>query len=266
MLIDSHCHLSSEDVYVQLDNVMNRAADAGVNYMLNAGGLFDELPLQLEICRQYPNVFTLTGVHPHNATAYAGITVDDVLKNTAYDEVVGIGECGLDYFYDFSPRDLQIKVFRRMIKAAQESALPLVVHTREADDDMAEILTESYHQKPFNGVIHCYSSGWNVAEAALKIGFYISASGIITFKKSEDLRQAFKKIPLQRLLVETDSPYLAPVPLRGQINEPANVIHTAACLAEIKGLDLTKISAITSNNFFELFAKAKKQTNKKINK
>lgn len=258
MLVDSHCHLSSEEVYSRLDDVMNRAAGAGVDYMLNAGGLFDELPLQLEICRKYPNVFTLTGVHPHNATAYAGITAEDVLKNTVYHEVVGIGECGLDYFYDFSPRDVQIKVFRQMIKAAQESGLPLVVHTREADDDTAEILTESYQQKPFKGVIHCYSSGWKVAEAALKIGFYISASGIITFNKSEDLRQAFKKIPLQRLLVETDSPYLAPVPLRGRVNEPANVIHTAAYLGKIKGLDLTEISAITSNNFFELFAKAKK--------
>ena len=258
MLVDSHCHLSSEELFGRLTEVMERAQSAEVGYVLNAGGLFDELPTQLEICRRYPNVFTLTGVHPHNASEYAEVTVEDVLKNTTEKKVVGIGECGLDYFYDFSPRDVQIKVFRKMITAAQESGRPLVVHTRDAEDDTIELLTDAYKQKKFKGVIHCYSSAWKLAEAALDIGFYISASGIITFNKSEDLRQAFQKVPTNRLLVETDSPYLAPVPLRGKVNEPAYVIHTAKCLATIKTLDLAEISAITTNNFFKLYTKAEK--------
>ena len=256
MLIDSHCHLSSEGVYERLAAVMDAAATSNVAYMLNAGGLFDELPMQLEICRQYPNVFTLTGVHPHNATVYAGVTVEQVINNTLHTEVVGIGECGLDYFYDFSPRDVQISVFKKMIKAAQISGLPLVVHTRDAEDDTIELLTSAYKQKPFKGVIHCYSSAWKLAEEILKIGFYFSASGIITFNKSKDLREAFAKIPTDRLLVETDAPYLAPVPLRGKINEPSYVVHTAECLAEIKELDLAELSEITTKNFFNLFTKA----------
>lgn len=257
MLVDSHCHLSSQEIYGQLDAVIKRAADAGVGYMLNAGGLFDELPRQLEISRKYPNIFAATGVHPHNAATYAGITAEKVLENTAHEKVIGIGECGLDYFYDFSPRDVQIMAFKQMIKASQESGLPLIVHTREAEDDTAEILKTAYRQKPFNGVIHCYSSGWIVAETALEIGFYISASGIITFKKSEDLREAFRKIPPDKLLIETDSPYLAPVPVRGKTNEPANVVHIAKCLADIKKIDLNEMSEITTDNFFNLFTKAK---------
>lgn len=237
---------------------MERAKKAGVGYMLNAGGLFDALPMQLEICRKYPNVFTLTGVHPHDANAYVDVSVEDVLSNTKNQKVIGIGECGLDYYYDFSPRDVQIKVFRKMIQASQESGLPLVVHTRDAEDDTIELLADAYKQKSFKGVIHCYSSAWKLAEAALEIGFYISASGMITFNKFEDLRQAFYKIPTERLLVETDSPYLAPVPLRGKVNEPSYVVHTAKCLAAIKSLDLAKISVITSDNFFNLFTKAQR--------
>lgn len=256
MLVDSHCHLSSEDIVAYLDAIVNRAHDANICYMLNAGGRFDELPIQLEICRKYAGIFTLTGVHPHDALAYENISCDDVLNMTRHKEVIGVGECGLDYFYDFSPRDVQIKVFKNMIYAAQESGLPLVVHTRQAEDDTAEILRSEYRKKPFKGEIHCYSSNWKVAEAALEIGFYISASGIITFKNSEQLRTDFAKVPLNRLLLETDSPYLAPVPLRGKINEPSYIVKTAEVLAQIKGVDFEDISAITSDNFFNLFNKA----------
>lgn len=260
MLIDSHCHLSSESILPELDQVISRARTAGVTYILNAGGKFDELDQQIEISNRYGSIFTLSGVHPHDAFMYQNIHHEDVLKNTKLPQVVGIGECGLDYFYDFSPRDVQIKIFKEMIKAAQESGLPLVVHTREAEDDTAEILREAYLKKPFKGEIHCYSSSWKVAQTALEIGFYISASGIITFKKSEDIRQNFAKIPLDRLLVETDSPYLAPVPWRGKVNEPAYVVKTAEMLAQIKEVDFEKISDITSKNFFDLFTKARETT------
>lgn len=258
IFVDSHCHLCSEEIVSQLPEVVERAHEAGVSYMLNAGAKFDQLPQQLEICRQYDKIFTLSGVHPHDAGDYAHITCADVLANTKYPEVVGIGECGLDYFYDFSPRDVQIKVFREMIAAAQESGLPIVIHTREAEDDTAEILRAAYKQKPFKGQLHCFSSAWRIAEAALELGFYISASGIITFKKSEQLREDFAKIPLDRLLIETDSPYLAPVPWRGKTNEPSFVIKTAEVLSQIKKVDLKQISDITTKNFFDLFTKAKR--------
>jgi len=257
MFVDSHCHLSSPEVYNNLENVIKKANDLGVKAFLNAGAKFDELQTQLDICARFDNIWTATGVHPHDATDYEHITVEDVLKNAIYDKVVAIGECGLDYFYDFAPKDVQIKVFAEMIKAAQESALPIVIHTREADTDTITLLREAYQQKPFKGVIHCYSSSFELASAALEIGFYISASGMITFKNADVLRANFKKIPLDRLLIETDTPYLAPVPFRGKVNEPSYVIQTAKVLADIKGLDLNQISAITTKNFFNLFDKAK---------
>jgi len=257
MLIDSHCHLSSEEIYADLQGVMNRAHEAGVSGILNAGGKFDELETQLLISAQYKNVWTVTGVHPHDAVNYVDVSAEDVLKNTKHDKVVAIGECGLDYFYDFAPRDVQIKVFREMIKASQESALPLIVHTREADDDTIELLGEAYLRKPFTGEIHCYSSSLRLAEEALKIGFYISASGMITFKNAETLRQNFKNVPLNRLLVETDSPYLAPIPMRGKVCEPAYVALTARMLADVKGVSFEEICELTTQNFFALFQKAK---------
>ena len=258
MLIDSHCHLSSEEIYENLPQIMDRAKEAGIDYMLNAGGKFDDLATQLRISDMYAQVFTATGVHPHDAKDYSKVVCADVLKNTHYNSVVAIGECGLDYFYDFSPKDEQIKIFKEMIKASQESGLPLIVHSREAESDTAELLTEAYKKKPFSGVLHCYSSKWELAQAVLDIGLYVSASGMITFNKSEELRENFKKVPNERLLVETDSPYLAPKPLRGKINEPSFIVHTTVCLGQIKGLDLKQISDITVKNFFNLFKKAQK--------
>jgi TatD DNase family protein len=236
---------------------MQRAAENDVGFVLNAGGLFDELPVQLEIATRYPNTATVTGVHPHNAVEYQAITTQAVIENTRLPQVVAIGECGLDYFYDFAPRDTQIAVFRKMIAAAQTSGLPLIVHTRDAESDTAEILRSAFRQSPFTGVIHCYSSDFSVAEAALEIGFYLSASGIITFNKSADIRARFQRLPLEKLLVETDSPYLAPVPFRGKTNEPSFVRQTAKILADIKNVDFETISTITTNNFFKLFTKTK---------
>lgn len=257
MIIDSHCHLSSEEIYTDIASVIERAHAAGVTGFLNAGGKFDEIEKQLQIAKNFNNVWTVTGVHPHDAAVYADVTVEDVLKNTKHDKVVAIGECGLDYFYDFAPRDVQIKVFKKMITAAQESALPLIVHTREAEDDTLDLLFSAYKQKPFKGEIHCYSSSLRLATEALKIGFYISASGMITFKNASDLRLNFKQVPPEKLLVETDSPYLAPVPMRGKTCEPSYVVHTAKVLADIKGMSFEKICALTSQNFLTLFSKAK---------
>lgn len=258
MLVDSHCHLSSEELYPDLNGVMKRAHEAGVSYILNAGGKFEELDKQLEISERFENVWTVTGVHPHDSLEAKSVTAEDVLRKTLHKKVVAIGECGLDYFYDFSPRDVQIKVFKEMIKAAQESKLPLIVHTRDAEADTMELLCEAYLKKSFSGVIHCYSSSYELAKEMLEIGFYISASGMITFKNADSLRESFKKIPYERLLVETDSPYLAPVPMRGKNNEPSYVLLTARVLAEIKGLEFQKLSDITTENFFRLFLKAKR--------
>lgn len=258
MLIDSHCHLSSDEIYQDLENVIKRAKENGVGYFLNAASKFDELDLQLQISSSFSNIWTMTGVHPHDAADYASVSLKDVLEKTKYEKVVAIGECGLDYFYDFAPKDLQIKVFQTMIAAAQESRLPIVVHTRDAEEDTIDLLKSAYKTKPFKGVIHCYSSNWELAKEALDMGFYISASGMITFKNADDLRNSFQKIPLNRLLVETDTPYLAPVPMRGKVNEPSYVTYTAQALADLKKVSYEKIAEITTNNFFDLFSKAKK--------
>ncbi len=255
MLIDSHCHLSSLD---NISDVIERANNVGVEIMLNAGGKFDELDVNLAICNQFDGIYTVTGVHPHDAKDYETITAADVLKNISHEKVVAIGECGLDYYYDFSPKDMQIKVLKQMIIAAQESSLPIIIHNRLSDDDMIDILLSEYEKKPFSGVIHCFSSSWELAKTALDIGFYISASGMITFNSANQIRENFAKIPLEKLLVETDTPYLAPVPYRGKVNEPSYVVYVAKALSQIKGVDFSKISAITTSNFYKLFTKIKK--------
>ena len=262
MLVDSHCHLSSEEILQNLDDVVARAKLHGVEYLLNAGGKFDELEISLNICDRYDNIYTVSGVHPHDAKNYEHITAKDVLANLKHPKVVAVGECGLDYYYDFSPKDVQVKVFKQMIKAAQESNLPIIIHSRDATEDMAEILTSAYKERPFSGVIHCFSSDWELAKQALNIGFYISASGIITFNSAKEIRESFVNVPLNRLLVETDTPYLAPVPYRGKVNEPSYVLKTAECLANIKGVDFNEISDITTTNFFNLFKKIKKDSGK----
>lgn len=256
MLVDSHCHLSYDDFAEDFDEMIERAKENGVTTMLNAGNNIGEIEEQLALSEKYPFIYTAVGVHPHNASEYEDIKAQDFIKWTTHKKIVAIGECGLDYYYDYSPKDVQIKVFREQIKAAQETGLPLIIHTRDADDDTISILSEMYKDKPFSGEIHCFSSSKELADFALSIGFYISASGMITFNKSGDLRDIFAEIPLERILVETDSPFLAPVPQRGKRNEPAFVLHTAEKLAQLRGISLDKLAEITSNNFFKLFRKA----------
>lgn len=250
MLVDSHCHLENDET---LDGIMERAGQAGVGIILDAGSNLDHLEDHLQITAAYAGVYTAAGAHPHQAEEFANLTAKDILAAAGHEKVIAIGEAGLDYYYDFAPKEAQIRLFRENIKAAQESGLPLIVHNRNSDEDMIRLLREAYDRKPFKGIIHCYSSSWALAEAALEMGFYISASGMITFNNAAELRANFAKVPNDRLLVETDAPYLAPVPKRGQVNEPANVVFTAAKLAEIKQIDFAQAAQMTTDNFKRLF-------------
>ncbi len=256
MLVDSHCHLDYNDFEEDFEDILSRARENGVTAMLNAGNNIGELDKQLELSEKYPFIYTAVGVHPHNAAEYENIKAEDFIKETMHKKVVGIGECGLDYFYDYAPKEMQIKIFREQIIAAQETGLPLIIHTRDADDDTIALLSEMYEKKPFTGEIHCFSSSKKLADFALSIGFYISASGILTFNKSQDIREIFADLPLDRLLVETDAPFLAPIPLRGRRNEPAFVKYTAERLAQIKEISFDELAQITSDNFYRLFRKA----------
>ena len=251
MIVDSHCHLENNE---DLDGVIDRARKAGVEFILDAGSNIDNLNEHLQICEKYEgSVFTAVGVHPHQAMDLSDVSAEDIVKAAGSRFVKAIGEAGLDYFYDFSPRDCQIKMFRNNIKAAQISKKPLIIHNRESDNDMIDILRDEYKKEKFKAVVHCYSSSWELAKEAIDMGFYISASGMITFPKADELRQNFAKIPLDRLLVETDAPYLAPVPLRGKVNEPANVVLTAKKLAEIKNMNYEELALVVVNNFKRLF-------------
>lgn len=256
MLVDSHCHLDFNDFEEDFEDMLTRAREKGVTAMLNAGNNIDELDKQLEISEKFPFIYTAVGVHPHNASEYESITAEDIIAKTEHKKVVAIGECGLDYYYDYSPKETQIKVFVEHIKAAQKTGLPLIIHNRDSDDDLISVLDEHYKIAPFTGEIHCFSSSKKLADFALSIGFYISASGMITFNKSNELRDIFAEVPLEKLLVETDAPFLAPVPMRGRRNESSFVVYTAEKLAQLKNISLEKLAEITSNNFYDLFRKA----------
>lgn len=257
MFIDSHCHLNSQDFNSDREDCILRARENNVNYILNVSDDISKTENLITFCQQHKNIYTTVGVHPEIADKYANLTYKEIISYTSSPYIVGIGECGLDYYYNSDIKDFQIKVLQEQIKASQESGLPLIIHNRNSDEDMIDILKEAYKHQKFSGELHCFSSSEKLADFALSIGFYISASGIITFKKSEDLRQIFSQIPLNKLLIETDSPYLAPTPHRGKRNEPSYVIHTAQTLAEIKGISLEEMAQITSQNFFNLFNKIK---------
>lgn len=256
MLVDSHCHLDYNDFEDDLDEIIANMKENGVTAALNAGNSIETLADQLELSARYPFIYTAAGVHPHNADEFTELTAARLVDATGHKKVVAIGECGLDYYYDYSSVENQRKVFAEHIKAAQETGLPLIIHTRDADDDTIAMLDEYYREKPFTGELHCFSGSARLAEFALSIGFYISASGMITFNKSGELREIFAGLPTERLLVETDSPFLAPVPLRGHRNEPANVRYVAEKLAQVKNLSFEEIAKATSENFYRLFRKA----------
>lgn len=258
MLIDSHCHLD----YLaregrDLGEVVAAAKRAGVGSMVTICTKVTEFPAIRSIAERFETVTCTVGIHPHEAGAEPETDAARLIELAAHPKVVGIGETGLDYFYEHSPRDAQQKSFRAHIRAARETGLPLIVHTRDADEDTIAILREEHETGgAFPGVIHCFSSSKWLGEEAVKLGLYISISGILTFKKADALRDAVKELPLERLLVETDAPYLAPVPKRGKQNEPAFVVHTAAALAALKGVSAERVAEATTRNFKQLFRKA----------
>ncbi|MCK3777537.1 TatD family hydrolase [Ensifer sesbaniae] len=255
MLIDTHCHLDFPDFEAERDAIVARAHEAGVEQMITISTRVKRFETILSIAESYPNVFCSVGTHPHNADEELDVTTEDLVRLSAHPKVVAIGEAGLDYFYDNAPRDAQAEGLRRHIAAARETGLPLVIHSRSADEDMAAILTEETGKGAFPFLLHCFSSGPDLARVGVELGGYVSFSGILTFPKSEELREIAKTVPHDRMIVETDAPYLAPKPFRGKRNEPAYVAHTAAVLAETIGVSTEEIATITTENAFRIFSK-----------
>ena len=256
MLVDSHCHLDYHQRDGDIDDVVARAQDADIGTIVTICTKLSEADTVRSIAETYENVWCTVGVHPHDAGDEYPEDAQMLIALSKNDKVVGIGESGLDYYYEHSPRDDQRKSFLTHIEAARETGLPLVVHSRDADDEMADILKAEIEKGIFRGVMHCFSSGAALAKAALEIGFYISISGIVTFKSAQELRDIVAEVPLDRLLVETDAPYLTPEPHRGKRNEPLHVRQTAQKVADLKGIDLESLADVTTRNFFTLFDRA----------
>lgn len=255
MLVDSHCHLDFPDFADELDHVVQRARDGGVGLFLTINTHLTRFARVLAVAERFPDVYCTVGIHPHEAGSEPLAETEKLLELARHPKVVGFGETGLDYYYDKSPRERQRDSFRAHIAAARIAQLPLIVHTRDADEDTAAILAEEMAKGAFPGLIHCFSSGAELAEKSVEMGLYISISGIVTFKKAEALQEAVKGVPLDRLLVETDCPYLAPIPFRGKRNEPAYVVHTAAKVAQLKGISQADLALETTANFRRLFTK-----------
>ncbi|HVJ51573.1 MAG TPA: TatD family hydrolase [Aliidongia sp.] len=255
-LVDSHCHLDFPDFAAERDAVIARARAAGVGTMVTICTKITEFPAVRAIAESDPQIWCTVGIHPHEAAAQPDIDTERLAALADHPKVIGIGECGLDYHYDYAPRDRQAVVFRTHARAAIAAGVPIVVHTREADEDTAALLAEESRGGALTGVLHCFTSGRDLAMQALDLGFYVSFSGIVTFKNAEDLREVVRAVPLDRMLVETDAPYLAPVPKRGKRNEPAFVAHTAAFVAGLKGVSPEALAEATTDNFHRLFTKA----------
>jgi len=256
MLIDSHCHLNFPDFAQDLPETIQRAAALGVKMMLTVNTKLSEALDIQKIADTHENVFCTVGVHPHEAMDYAAPGLcEEIITLAAHKKVVGIGETGLDYYYNKSPKESQIDSFKQHLEASIQLNLPVIIHTREADEDTLLCLKSFPKAK---GVFHCFSGSEALARQALDLGYYISFSGILTFKNAEDLRKIAQFVPLDRLLVETDSPYLAPLPHRGKRNEPSFTVHTAERLAELKNVSFAEIATTTTENFFNLFNKVKR--------
>lgn len=258
MLVDSHCHLDFKEFDDDRDDVLARAKAAGVELMVTISTKITEAEKIIKLSETSEALVCSIGIHPHEAGREPETNAAQLVALAKHEKVVGIGETGLDYFYEHSPRDAQQRNFRAHIEASRKSRLPLIVHARDADEDTADILEDEMGKGEYPGLIHCFTAGPELARRALDIGFYISISGIATFKNATDLRETIKAVPFERLLVETDAPFLAPVPHRGKRNEPSFVADTAAMLAELKGVSTEELARITSDNFFTLFSKAKR--------
>ncbi|WP_288199650.1 TatD family hydrolase [uncultured Pleomorphomonas sp.] len=259
MIVDSHCHLDFPDFAGETDALIARAAAADVRLMVTIGTRVRDFGKVRAIAEAHSQVYCTVGTHPHEAEKEADVAVEELVDLAAHPKVIGIGEAGLDYFYDSSPRDVQAEVFRRHIAAARMTGLPVCIHSRDADADMIAILEEETGKGAFPILLHCFSSGRQLMERATALGAFVSFSGILTFKRSDELRAIARDVPMDRLLVETDAPYLAPLPWRGKRNEPAYVAHTAKVLAEVKGVAPEEMAATTTANFARLFAKVPRE-------
>ncbi len=253
--IDSHCHLNYKGLVEQQQQVLERARAAGVGTMLTISTRESEWDDVIGIAEREDDIWATVGIHPHEADAHAHIDTAKLIDRAQHPRVVGIGESGLDYYYDHSDRDQQQTSFRAHIAAARETGLPIIVHTRDAEEDTAAILRDEMVKGAYPGVIHCFTASDAFADIALELGFYISISGIVTFKNAKDLQATAARLPIDRLLIETDSPFLAPVPHRGRTGEPAFVADTARFLATLRGVDVMTLADATSTNFHRLFTK-----------
>jgi len=258
MLVDSHCHLDFPDFEPERDAVIARAREAGISHMVTICTRVKKFDQIKAVAEAYDSVTCSIGTHPHNASEEPDVTVDDLVAKAEHPKVVAIGEAGLDYHYDNAPREAQAEGLKRHIRAARITGLPLVIHARSADDDMTAILEDAHETDgAFPMVLHCFSSGLELAQRSVALGAYVSFSGILTFKTAQELRDIAAQMPEDRLLVETDAPYLAPVPFRGKRNEPAFVTNTAKVLAEIRGMATEHLADLTTANFQRLFRKVK---------
>ena len=258
MLVDSHCHLDFPDFADDFSAVLERARAAGVQTLQTISTRLSAVDTILAVASRDPDIWCSVGLHPHEAGTEEDVSPERIVALSDHSDVIGIGETGLDYFYEHSPRERQLVSFRNHIEASRRTGLPVIVHARDADDDTVEVLKDEYERGPFPGLIHCFTAGRDLARAALGMGFLISISGIVTFKKAQNVHAAAREIPLDRLLVETDAPFLAPVPHRGKRCEPAFVARTAAAVAELRGADSGQVAAATTDNFFRLFSKARR--------
>jgi len=256
MFIDSHCHLNYKGLVEDQQAVLERARAAGVDRMLNISTRASEWDAVIAVAEQEDDVMASVGIHPHEADVHPDVETATLVAKAAHPKVIGIGESGLDYYYDHSDRARQRDSFRNHVAAARETQLPLIVHTRDAEDDTWEILSEEMGKGAYPALIHCFTASRDFADKVLALGLYISISGIVTFKNAKDLQEAARAVPLDRLLIETDSPFLAPVPHRGKPCEPAFVADTARFLAELRGEPLEALAEATSANFYRLFSKA----------
>lgn len=255
-LVDSHCHLNFPDFEGKVADTIQAAKDNGIEYMQTICTKISEYEEVYKISEENDNVFASVGVHPHEADKEQ-TDLETLLELSAREKCIGIGETGLDYYYEHSNRENQKNSFRTHIHACQETDLPLIIHTRDAEDDTYEILKDEYNKKPFRMLLHCFTGTAEMAKKCMELGSYVSISGIVTFKKAVELQEVVKDIvPLDRLLVETDAPFLAPVPYRGKTNQPAYTRNTAEFIAELKGISFAEIEESTTNNFFKLFSKA----------
>jgi TatD DNase family protein len=257
MFVDSHAHIDGPEFDTDREEVIQRARHAGVSAILNVGtgdpnsGAFERA---VELAKKHHDIYAAIGVHPHDARLFANKAEETILNLIRQSpQVVAWGEIGLDFHYDNSPRNVQMDVFRRQLRLARNARLPVIVHTREAEDETIEILRTEWSSSQLPGIMHCFSGSFRLAEKAIELGFLVSFSGILTFKKADDLRAVAKEVPLERLLIETDCPYLTPIPFRGKRNEPAYVVEVARCLASIHSLRFEEMARITTENFTRLF-------------